>query len=58
MLESCPSTERPWAPGMGGTGAAKESLGFIAIPGSSLCMIGLGITIYVLVTKVMMRRNA
>lgn len=44
------------APGMGSTGAAKESLGFVAIPGSSLCMIGLFITIYVLVTKVMLKK--
>lgn len=28
------------APGMGSTGAAKESLSFIAIPGAGLCLIG------------------
>ncbi len=44
------------APGMGSTGAAKESLAFIAIPGSSLCMIGLFVTIYVLVSKVMTKK--
>jgi hypothetical protein len=44
------------APGMGSTGAARESLAFIAIPGSGLCMIGLFVTIYVLVTRVMMKK--
>ena len=29
------------APGMGSTGAAKESLDFVAIPGSGLCILGL-----------------
>lgn len=29
------------APGLGSTGAAKESLGFIAIPGAGLCILGL-----------------
>ena len=42
------------APGMGSTGAAKESLAFIAIPGSSLCMIGLGITLYLVVSRLML----
>ena len=46
------------APGMGSTGAAKESLGFLAIPGSALCMIGLGITLYLVVTKVMLAQDA
>lgn len=41
------------APGMGSTGAAKESLAFVAIPGSSLCVIGLGITIYLVVTRLL-----
>lgn len=45
------------APGMGSTGAAKESLGFIAIPGSSLCVIGLGITIYLVVTRLMVSKS-
>ena len=34
------------APGMGSTGAAKESLGWIAIPGSGLCFVGLLVTLY------------
>ncbi|MDX6769618.1 MAG: hypothetical protein SF051_08810 [Elusimicrobiota bacterium] len=29
------------APGMGSTGAAKEALSFIAIPGAGLCLLGL-----------------
>ena len=29
------------APGLGSTGEAKEALGFLAIPGSGLCMLGL-----------------
>ena len=45
------------APGMGSTGAAKESLGFVAIPGSALCMIGLGIVLWVLVTRVLLARG-
>ena len=45
-----------WAPGMGGTHEAKEALGFVAIPGSALCMVGLFVTIWVLVTKVMLKR--
>jgi len=45
------------APGMGSTGAAKESLAFIAIPGSSLCVIGLGITIYLVVTRLFVARE-
>jgi len=28
------------APGMGSTGAAKEALGFLAIPGAGLCVLG------------------
>lgn len=34
------------APGLGGTGAAKESLGILAIPGAGLCTLGLLGTIY------------
>ena len=37
------------------SGAVKDSLDFIGFPGSGLCMIGLGIVIFVLVTKVMRR---
>lgn len=29
------------APGLGGTGAAKESLQWLALPGSGLCLVGL-----------------
>lgn len=35
------------APGMGSTGAAKESLEWLAIPTSGLCLIGLAIVIIV-----------
>lgn len=34
------------APGLGSTGAAKESLSFIAIPGAGLCIAGLCGTIF------------
>ena len=37
------------APGMGGTGAAKEALTWLASPTSFLCMIGLLITVFVVV---------
>lgn len=30
------------APGLGGTGAAKEALQFMAIPGAGLCLVGVG----------------
>jgi hypothetical protein len=33
------------APGLGSTGAAKESLAWIGIPGSGLCMLGLAGTL-------------
>lgn len=33
------------APGMGGTGAAKEALRIVAIPGSGLCIVGLLLTL-------------
>jgi hypothetical protein len=39
------------APGLGGTGAAKEALSFVAIPGSGLCMIGLALTIWSVVAS-------
>lgn len=34
------------APGVGSTGAAKEALSFMAIPGAGLCILGLCGTIY------------
>jgi len=34
------------APGLGSTGAAKESLGFLAIPGAGFCILGAGGTLY------------
>ena len=34
------------APGLGSTGAAKESLSFIAIPGAGLCILGVCGTIF------------
>ena len=46
------------APGLGSTGAAKESLAFVAIPGSGLCMIGLGITIYLVVRRLVIPKRA
>ena len=30
-----------WAPGLGGTGAAKQALAWLAIPGSGACVLGL-----------------
>lgn len=33
------------APAMGSTGAAKEALGFLAIPGAGLCLLGAGGTL-------------
>jgi hypothetical protein len=45
------------APGLGSTGAAKESLGWIAIPGSGLCIAGLLVVLYATVTRVMTARE-
>jgi hypothetical protein len=45
------------APGLGSTGAAKESLGWIAIPGSGLCFVGLLVTLYATVTRAMTGRE-
>jgi hypothetical protein len=39
------------APGLGGTGAAKEALRIVAIPGSGLCMVGLALTIWSVVAR-------
>jgi len=33
------------APGLGSTGAAKDSLSWLAIPGSGLCLIGAGLAL-------------
>jgi hypothetical protein len=33
------------APALGSTGAAKEALGFLALPGAGLCLLGLGGTL-------------
>jgi len=33
------------APGLGSTGAAKEGLGFLAIPGAGLCLMGIAGTL-------------
>ena len=38
------------APGLGGTGAAKDALAFLAIPSACLCVIGL-ISILLIVFK-------
>ncbi len=43
------------APGLGSTGAAKESLNFIAIPGAGFCILGLLGTIYGLIRNVIWR---
>jgi len=45
------------APGLGSTGVAKESLGWIAIPGSGLCFVGLLITLYATVTRTILGRD-
>lgn len=45
------------APELGSTGAAKEALSFIAIPGSTLCVIGLLITIYLTVTELIISKR-
>ena len=45
------------APGLGSTGAAKESLRLIAIPGSGLCIVGLLLTLYATVTRVILGRD-
>ena len=45
------------APGIGSTGAAKESLGWIAIPGSGLCFAGLLATSYATVTRLLTARG-
>ena len=45
------------APGIASTGAAKESLGWIAIPGSGLCFVGLLVTLYATLTRVMKSRD-
>lgn len=42
------------APGLGSTGAAKEALAFVAIPGSGLCMIGLALTLYLVVSRLLL----
>ncbi|MBT3344680.1 MAG: hypothetical protein HN712_28145 [Gemmatimonadetes bacterium] len=39
------------APGMGSTGAAKESLSYMAIPGAGLCILGLCGTLYSVVKE-------
>lgn len=40
------------APGLGGTGAAKESLAWLAQPSAALCLLGTLLTIYALATSV------
>ena len=41
------------APGLGGTGAAKETLWFLAIPGSGMCVLGLVGTVVCLVRQLL-----
>lgn len=43
------------APGMGGTGAAKEALSFIAIPGAGLCILGACGTLFSVVKARLLR---
>lgn len=43
------------APGVGSTGAAKDALGFIAIPGSGLCILGLGGTLYSVLRRLVLQ---
>ena len=45
------------APGLGSTGAAKESLAFVGITGSGLCMIGLALTIWAAVARTWLARG-
>ncbi len=45
------------APGLGSTGAAREALNFIAIPGAGLCLLGLLGTIYGFIRSVIMGSN-
>ena len=39
------------APGLGSTGAAKESLKFLAIPGTAMCLFGIVGTIVAVVRQ-------
>ncbi len=43
------------APSVGSTGEAKEALGFIAIPGAGLCLLGIGGTILSVVKSLFVR---
>ena len=45
------------APGMGSTGAAKESLQWLAIPASGMCIIGL-VSVTVLVVRMLLAQNS
>ena len=45
------------APGLGSTGAAKEALAFIAIPGSTLCVLGLLITAYLTINELFISKR-
>jgi hypothetical protein len=46
------------APGMGSTGAAKENLNFMAIPGAGLTLIGLTGAIILIIKDALMCRSA
>ena len=46
------------APGMGSTGAAKEFLSFIAIPGAGLSIVGLSGTIYSVIKSCFFKSEA
>jgi len=45
------------APGMGSTGAAKESLGWLAIPSSGLCIVGVTAVLVFLVMNAFVARS-
>jgi hypothetical protein len=46
------------APGMGSTGAAKEYLSFLAIPGAGLCLLGACGTLFSVAKASLLRPKA
>lgn len=45
------------APSLGSTGAAKEALNYIAIPGASFCLIGLLIALYLTIDELFVSKR-
>ena len=45
------------APGMGSTGAAKEALSYVALPGAGLCMIGLALTLFAVTNRLLLAKE-